>query len=192
MENLLITAINSQPTSTSIENFNLPPWNLRFADDILASWMICAEYLLEKYKCNNITIQHRKLSDGTHEILKVDIYTRGVDSEKVAYSKQDKDIVEDAGIAMGLLVTQLLRPCIFIRVLKQGAGYDYFYLPSDSPNEELLEMTGTEIPNSGQERLNRKIKKFQTKHPSKSGYISVSCFSDKIQIHWGHRNELHA
>jgi hypothetical protein len=159
------------------------------AEDVLAGWTICAEYLLNKYKCDNITIAHKKLSDGSDEAISVDVSTRGLETEKVAHSKQEKDIVEDAGIAMGLLVTQLLRPCIFIRVLKQGAGYDYYYLSEDSPDEELLEMTGTEIPNSGQERLRRKINKFRTKHPSTSGYISVSCFSDKIQIHWGHKSE---
>lgn len=161
------------------------------AEDILAGWMVCAEYLLNKYTCNNFNIEHRRLSDDNDEILNVDICTRDIDTSKVAGTKQDKDIVEEAGIAMGLLVTQLLRPCIFIRVLKQGVGYDYYYLPKDSPEEELIEMTGTEIPGSGRDRLNRKIRKFRTKHPSTSGYISVSCFSDKTQIHWGHNYELH-
>ena len=58
----------------------------------------------------------------------------------------------------------------------------------DGYEEELIEMTGTETPGAGKSRLASKIKKFKFKHPQSSGYISVSCFSDKIQIHWGHRN----
>lgn len=92
-------------------------------------------------------------------------------------TKQRHDIVEDAGIAMGLLVTQWLRPC----------GYDYCYLPKDSTEEELIEMTGTEKPGGGNIRLTNKIRNFTIKHPQSSGYISVSCFPDRIQI-WGHRN----
>jgi len=111
-----------------------------------------------------------------------------LNTTKVINTIQDNEIVEQAGIAMGLLVSMLVRPCRFIRVLKLGEGYDYRYLPVDSPDEEMIEMTGTEIPNGGEERLNTKIRKFKRDHPLSSGYVSVSCFHDKIQMHWGHKN----
>jgi hypothetical protein len=146
---------NYMVSNQAIKTEDLKLYSDWLAEDVLASWTICAEYLLNKYKCNSIIIEHKKLSDGSDEAISVDVSTRGLETEKVAHSKQEKDIVEEAAIAMGLLVTQLLRPCIFIHVLKQGAGYDYYYLSADSPDEELLEVTGTEIPNSGQERLRR-------------------------------------
>jgi hypothetical protein len=70
-----------------------------------------------------------------------------------------------------------------------GEGYDYSYIPTDNNEEEKIEMTATEVPNEGIDRLNLKIKKFNEKFPSSSGYISVSCFPDKIQIYWGHKND---
>ena len=156
-------------------------------DDLISGWMTCAEYLLRKHECNNFTIRHKKLSDGNEEELKLEVQMRGSDTSKVTNTIQDNEIVEQAGIAMGLLVTSILRPCKFVRVLKLGDGYDYRYLPIDSQDEELIEMTGTEIPGGGKDRLNAKIRKFNSAHPSSSGYISVSCFFDKIQIHWGHK-----
>lgn len=158
-------------------------------EDIVVDWMKCAEYLIDKHNYNQIVVEHKKLADGRNEKFKVGIQTRNVDVSKVDNSLQDKRIVEDAGIAMGLLITQWLRPLKFIRVLKTGDGYDYYYLPRDSNEEELIEMTGTEIPDGGTERLRSKIRKFKDKHPKTSGYISVSCFYDKVQIHWGHRND---
>jgi len=89
---------------------------------------------------------------------------------------------------MGLLTTLWLRPPRSFRVLMQGDGYDYCYLPEDSQEEELIEVTGTEKAGEGDTRLKSKIKKFNIKHPESSGYISVSCFYDKLQIHWGHKN----
>lgn len=156
---------------------------------VVAEWMVCAEYLIDKHDYNEIVVDHKKLTDGGNEKFKVGIQTRNADVSKVANSLQDKRIVEDAGIAMGLLIARWLRPLKFIRVLKTGDGYDYYYLPRDSNEEELIEMTGTEIPDGGTERLRSKIRKFKDKHPDTSGYISVSCFYDKIQIHWGHRND---
>ncbi len=158
-------------------------------EDIVADWVKCAEYLIDKHNYNRIVVEHKKLADDRNEKFKVGIQTRNVDVCKVINSLQDKRIVEDAGIAMGLLITQWLRPLKFIRVLQQGDGYDFYYVPYDSNEEELIEMTGTETPGGGRERLNRKIRKFKDKHPDSSGYISVSCFHDKIQIHWGHRND---
>ncbi|KAF5416942.1 MAG: hypothetical protein C5S48_01460 [Candidatus Methanogaster sp.] len=158
-------------------------------EDIVAGCMKCAEYLIDKHNYNKIIVEHKKLTDGGTEKFKVGIQTRNVDVSKVVSSLQDKRIVEDAGIAMGLLITQWLRPLEFIRVLKMGDGYDYYYIPRDSNEEELIEMTGTEIPGAGTERLRSKIRKFKDKHPDTSGYISVSCFHDKVQIHWGHRND---
>lgn len=157
-------------------------------DEIVFSWMKSVEYLIDKHKFYEIIVKHRKLSDGNDEDFSIKIHTRDVDTSKVVDTKQSHDIVEDAGIAMGLLMTQWLRPCTSFRVLKQGDGYDYCYLPIDSDEEELIEMTGTEIPNAGKTRLASKIRKFSRKHPQSPGYISVSCFSDKIQIHWGHKN----
>ncbi len=158
-------------------------------EDIVVDWMKCAEYLIDKHNYNQIVVEHKKLVGGRNEKFKVRIQTRNVDVSKVANSLQDKRIVEDAGIAMGLLITQWLRPLKFIRVLKTGDGYDYYYLPRNSNEEELIEMTGTEIPDGGTERLRSKIRKFKDKHPDTTGYISVSCFYDKVQIHWGYRND---
>ena len=158
-------------------------------EETLVYWMKCVEYLIDKHNYNQIVVKHKKLTDGENEEFKVKVQTRPVDVSKVANTKQGHNIVEEAGIAMGLLVTQWLRPLKFIRVLKRGDGYDYCYLLRDSNKEELIEMTGTEIPDGGIKRLNHKIRKFRDKHPDSSGYISVSCFYDKIQIHWGHRND---
>ncbi|MDP3104327.1 MAG: hypothetical protein Q8M95_06940 [Candidatus Methanoperedens sp.] len=157
-------------------------------EDVVAGWMKCAEYLIYKHKYNEIVVKHKKLADGKEEDFLVEIRIRDGDTSKVPNTKQKHDIVEDAGIAMGLLVTQWLRPCTFIRVLKEGDGYDYFYVPKGSNEEELIEMTGTEIPGGGRNRLTKKIRNFAITHPESSGYISVSCFPDKIQILWGHRN----
>jgi len=157
-------------------------------DEIVFSWMKSLEYLINKHKCDEIVLKHRKLSDESDEDFFIEIHTRNTDTSKVINTKQSHDIVEDAGIAMGLLITQWLRPWTCFRVLKRGDGYDYRYFPIDGYEEELIEMTGTETPGAGKSRLASKIKKFKFKHPQSSGYISVSCFSDKIQIHWGHRN----
>jgi hypothetical protein len=157
-------------------------------DELVGSWMKCVEYLLKKHLCNNFIIKHKKLLNGEFEEIKVNIQIRDSNTSKVTNTIQNNEIVEQAGIAMGLLVSLLIRPCRRIRVLKLGEGYDYRYLPMDSQDEELIEMTGTEVPNGGEERLNTKIRKFKMDHPLSSGYISVSCFHDKIQMHWGHKN----
>lgn len=158
-------------------------------EEVVISWMKCAEFLIYKYSCKEIIIKHKKLADGDEEEFLVEIQTRNVDISKVTNTIQEDVIVEDAGIAMGLLVTLWLRPWKKFWVLKKGAGYDYRYLPQDSEEEEYIEVTGTEIPNGGRERLNQKIRKFRKMHPGLSGYISVSCFYDKLQIHWGYRND---
>lgn len=158
-------------------------------EDLVTDWTKCAEYLIDKHNYNEIVVEHKKLTDGGNEKFNVGIQTQNVDVSKVVNSLQDKRIVEDAGIAMGLLITQWLRPLKFIRVLKMGDGYDYYYIPRDSNEEELIEMTGTEISGGGTERLRSKIRKFKDEYPDTSGYISVSCFHDNVQIHWGHRND---
>lgn len=158
-------------------------------EDILAGWVKCAEYVLQKHNTKNIIIRHKRLIDGKDEEFKVGIEKRDMDVSKVSNTIQEPDIVENAGIAMSLLVTQLLRPWISFSVTMRKKGYDYSYQPEDSDNEELLEVTGTEMPDEGERRLNTKIKKFKDKHPLSSGYISVSCFFDKVLIHWGHRND---
>lgn len=172
----------------SLHTMNLSQYTTWLEHDLVFGWMTVVEYLIEKHKFHNITVRHKKLSDGSNEDFHVKINTRNTDFSKVPNSIQSRQIVEQAGIAMGLLITQWLRPCSSIRVLMDGEGYDYRYLPVDGEDEELIEMTGTEISGGGNGRLNQKIKKFKTKHPLSSGYISVSCFPDKLQIHWGHRN----
>lgn len=158
-------------------------------EDILLGWVKCAEFLIQKYGFYNVSFQHKKLSNGDQEVLNIEIKVRDVDTTKVPSSKQGKDITEAAGIALGLLITSWLRPCKQIRVMYEGGGYDYYYTPIDSENEELIEMTGTEKPNHADKRLKEKINKFKKKHPGSSGYISVSSFYDKIQIHWGHKDD---
>jgi hypothetical protein len=155
--------------------------------NLIGVWIKCAEFLINKHSYNRIIIRHKKLSDGSTEELQVDVRTGELDTSKLPNSIQERPIIEMAGIAMGLLVTQLLRPCKSIRVLKSGDGYDYIYMPKDTEIEELIEMTGTESPGAGQDRLNRKLSKFIKYHPTTKGYISVSCFYDKVQLHWGHK-----
>ena len=106
-------------------------------EELVSGWMICAEYLLKKHKCDHFTIKHKKLSDTNVEELQVEIQIRNSDTSKITNTIQDNEIVEQAGIAMGLLVTSILRPFRFVRVLKLGEGYDYRYLPVDSQKEEL-------------------------------------------------------
>lgn len=172
----------------SLHTMNLSHNTTWLDHDVVFGWMTVVEYLIEKHKFQNIIVKHKKLSDGSDEEFHVEINTRNSDFSKVPNSIQSRQIVEQAGIAMGLLITQWLRPFSSIRVLMNGEGYDYRYLPVDREEEEMIEMTGTEISGGGNGSLNVKIKKFNTKHPLTSGYISVSSFSDKIQIHWGHRN----
>ncbi|MFZ3060359.1 MAG: hypothetical protein WA102_11575 [Candidatus Methanoperedens sp.] len=171
-----------------IHTTDLSQYNDWLDEEIVSGWMKSVEYLINKHKYDEIVVKHKKLIDGKEEDFLVEIRTRNVDTSKVPNTKQKHDIVEDAGIAMGLLVTQWLRPCTSFRVLKEGDGYDYRYLPNDCSEEELIEMTGTEISGGGDSRLATKIRNFKIKHPDSSGYISVSCFSDRIQIHWGHKN----
>lgn len=162
--------------------------NAWLEEDVIHAWMKCAEYLINKYKIDELVIRHKRLSDGNEEEFKVGIHTRKLTEPKVIKSIQTKRIVEDAGIAMGLLMTLFLRNPADIRVVMEGEGYDYRYIPHDSREWELIEITGTEVPGSGKQRLNDKIRKFKSKHPGSAGYISVSCFCDKLQLHWGHKN----
>ncbi len=173
-----------------INTMDLSLYNDWLDEEIVAGWMKSVEYVINKHNYDEIVVKHKKLTDGKEEDLSVEIRTRNIDTSKVNKTKQRHDIVEDAGIAMGLLVTQWLRPCTSFRVLKEGDGYDYCYLPKDSNEEELIEMTGTEKPGGGKIRLTNKIRNFTIKHPQSSGYISVSCFPDRIQIHWGHSNNV--
>ena len=136
-----------------------------------------------------MTLRHKKLNETESFDYEVKIKPRGLDTSKIPYTLQRNRIIEDAGIAMGLLFTQLLIPFKFFNVLKIGDGYDYFYISEDNNEEEKLEMTATEVPNEGAKRLNSKIRKFSDKFPSSSGYISVSCFPDRLQIYWGHKND---
>lgn len=170
----------------SIED--LERYNIWCDEDLVSSWIKCAEYLIYKYNATEFVIRHKKLSDGQEEEFQVGIKTRNVDTSKIENTIQKNRTIEDAGIAMGLLTTLWLRPPRSFRVLMQGDGYDYCYLPEDSQEEELIEVTGTEKAGEGDTRLKSKIKKFNIKHPESSGYISVSCFYDKLQIHWGHKN----
>jgi len=112
-------------------------------EDTVADWIKCAEYLIDKHDYNEIIVEHKKLTDGGNEKFNVGIQTRTADVSKVANTLQNNRIVEDAGIAMGLLITQWLKPLKFIRVLKMEDGYDYYYIPRDSNKEELIEMSGT-------------------------------------------------
>jgi len=158
-------------------------------EDILSSFRKNAEYLIKKHTFYNVTLRHKKLNEKESFDYEVKIKTHGLDVSNVPSTLQKKRIIEDAGIAMGLLFTQLLRPFKFFSVLKIGEGYDYFYISEDNNEEEKLEMTATEVPNEGTNRLESKIRKFSDKFPSSSGYISVSCFPDRLQIYWGHKND---
>lgn len=157
--------------------------------DILFSFAKNAEYLIKKHSFYNVILRHKKLNENKSFDYEVKIETLGLDISKVPYTSQRNRIIEDAGIVMGLLVTQWLRPFKFFRVLMLGEGYDYSYISTDNNEEEKIEMTATEVPNEGINRLNLKIKKFNEKFPGSSGYISVSCFPDKFQIYWGHKND---
>jgi hypothetical protein len=157
--------------------------------DILDSFTKNAEYLIKKHKFYNVILRHKKLNEEDYFDYNVKIKTLGLNISKVPNTLQRKRITEDAGVAMGLLVTHSLRPIKFMRVLIQGEGYDYSYISEDSNEEEKLEMTATEVPNEGTNRLNSKIRKFTDKFPGSSGYISVSCFPDRLQIYWGHKND---
>ena len=157
-------------------------------EDVVTLWMKCADYLLNKYDAKEFLIKHKKLLDGTEEEFLVSINTRLVDTSKIPKSIQKKPIVEAAGIGMGLLTTLWLRPPRKFSVTMEGEGYDYRYLPEDSQEEELIEVTGTETPGEGEIRLRAKIRKFERDHPKTLGYVSVSCFYDKLLIHWGHKN----
>jgi hypothetical protein len=112
-------------------------------EDILSSFTKNAEYLIEKHGFYNVTLRHKKLNEKESFDYEVKIRTHGLDVSKVPSTLQKNRIIEDAGIAMGLLFTQLLRPFKFFNVLKIGEGYD----------------------------------------------ISVSCFPDRLQIYWGHKND---
>jgi len=158
-------------------------------EDLIIGWIVCAEYLIKKHECHKLNLQHKKLTNGSSEDLRIHIKTREKDTSKVPYSRQKKPIIEEAGIAFGLLMTLFLRPFSEFKVVMEGEGYDYYYIPQGRKEEELLEVTATEIPGEGKNRLSSKIRHFRRKHPNKSGYISVTCFPDKLQIHWGHRNE---
>ena len=156
---------------------------------LLSGFTKNAEYLIKKHDFYDVILRHKKLNEEDYFDYRVEIKTLGLNISKVPYTLQRKRITEEAGVAMGLLVTQLLRPIKFMRVLKEGEGYDYTYISEDSNEEEKLEMTATEVLNEGTNRLNRKIRKFSDKFPGSSGYISVSCFPDRLQIYWGHKND---
>jgi hypothetical protein len=157
-------------------------------EDVVSFWMKCADYLLNKYDAKEFLIKHKKLKDGAEEEFLVAINARMVDTSRVPKSIQKKPIVEAAGIGMGLLTTLWLRPPKKFSVTMEGEGYDFRYLPEDSQEEELIEVTGTEKPGEGEKRLRAKIIKFEKKYPNSLGYVSVSCFYDKLLIHWGHKN----
>jgi len=74
-------------------------------DDLVGGWMKCAEYLLKKHSCNDFIIKHKKLSNGELEEIQVDIQTRNSNTTRVTNTIQDNEVVEQAGIAMGLLVS---------------------------------------------------------------------------------------
>jgi hypothetical protein len=156
---------------------------------LLSSFTKNVEYLIKKHDFYDVILRHKKLNEGDYFDYSVEIKTLGLNISKVPYTLQRKRITEEAGVAMGLLVTQSLRPIKFVRVLKEGEGYDYTYISEDSNEEEKLEMTATEVLNEGTNRLNSKIRKFSDKFPGSSGYISVSCFPDRLQIYWGHKND---
>lgn len=156
---------------------------------LLSSFTKNVEYLIKKHDFYDVILRHKKLNEGNYFDYRVEIKTLGLNVSKVPNTLQRKKITEEAGVAMGLLVTQSLRPIKFMRVLKEGEGYDYTYISEDSNEEEKLEMTATEVPNEGTNRLNSKIRKFSDKFPGSSGYISVSCFPDRLQIYWGHKND---
>lgn len=158
-------------------------------EDILSSFRKNAEYLIKKHDFYDVTLRHKKLDEEKSSDYGVKIETLGLDTSKVPYSLQKNRIIEDAGIALGLLFTQLLRPFEFFNVLKIGEGYDYIYLSTDNNEKEKIEMTATEVPHGWEKRLNTKISKFNTKFKGSSGYISVSGFPDKLQVYWGHKNE---
>jgi len=157
--------------------------------DILSSFTKNAEYLIKKHNFYNVKLRHKKLNEEDYFDYEAEIKTLGLNISKVPYTLQRNRITEEAGVAMGLLVTQSLRPIKFMRVLILGEGYDYSYISEDNDEEEKLEMTATEVPNEGTNRLNSKIRKFSDKFPGSSGYISVSCFPDRLQIYWGHKND---
>ena len=158
-------------------------------EDILSIFRKNAEFLIKKHEFYNITLRHKKLNEEESFDCEVKIKTLGLDTSKVPYTLQENRVVEDAGIALGLLFTQLLIPFEFFNVLKIGEGYDYTYLSTDNNKKEKIEMTATEVPNGWKKRLNSKIRKFNTKFKCSSGYISVSGFPDKLQVYWGHKNE---
>ena len=159
-----------------------------FDEAILNGWIKCAEYLLHKHNIESMVIKHKRLNDGYEEEFLISIIKRSSDVSKVSKSKQEHAIVEDAGIALGIMITEMIRPVIMFRVLNRYDGYDYGYFSDDNDEEEFLEVTGTEKPNEGIHRLHTKIRKFKEKFPQSAGYISVSCFCEKLLIYWGHKN----
>lgn len=95
-------------------------------EDILSSFTKIAEYLIEKHSFYNVTLRHKKLNEKESFDYEVKIRTHGLDVSRVPSTLQKKRIIEDAGIAMGLLFTQSLRPIKFMRVLIQEKGMIIF------------------------------------------------------------------
>jgi hypothetical protein len=168
---------------------NLSKYSEWLDSDILSSFTKNAEYLIKKHEFYDVILWHKKLNEDDCVEYTVEIKTLGLNVSKVENTSQRNRIIEEAGVAMGLLVTQSLRSIKFMRVLLQGEGYDYSYISGDNEKEEKIEMTATEVPNEGTNRLNSKIRKFSDKFPGSSGYISVSCFPDRLQLYWEHKND---
>ena len=83
-------------------------------EDILSSFRKNAEYLIKKHTFYNVTLRHKKLNEKESFDYEVKIKPRGLDTSKVPYTLQRNRIIEDAGIAMGLLFTHSLRHIKFM------------------------------------------------------------------------------
>jgi len=174
-----------------IDTANISKYHEYLDESLLVGWTKCAEYLIEKHDCYQLNVGHKSIENGTYNEHLFKIKTQKSDTSKIPNTAQSVDIVEWAGVVMGLLITQLIRPWKFFKVEKRGGGYDYCYIPLDSDNNEYeyIEMTATETPNGAKNRLNNKIEKFSEKFPGKLGYISVTCFPDKLQFFWAQKND---
>jgi len=156
-------------------------------DSLIPVWEKCLEYLINEHECYSVDVNYKKINENNENNFRVNLKPSQMNYNKLPDTIQRKDIVELAGIGMALLITNHLMDLEDFRVCILGEGYDYIF-ETNNDGSTNLEISATEMANAANQRLNKKINKFENKHPDTEGYISVSCFPDNLHIYWGHNN----